>query len=191
MSDFEFTDPVEVKPRKGAGALGAVSKPTAKPAAQLDPTLVASQDEDEKVAAEKNENEETEGEKTPKYDPDELARIFDEIIFSGEYSEDVTVRGKLRVRFRTRTAEEIEQISAVVDATKANLVSTLAEKRAVLNLQYGLAMFQGKDLRSLSVEDRAKFVKRLPGPVIGALLTALNDFDAKVYAACQDGEENF
>jgi hypothetical protein len=127
----------------------------------------------------------------PKYDKDELLRIFDEIIFSGEYSEDVTIKSRLKIRFRTRTAEEIEEITRTVDATQANWQSTVNEKRSLLNLQYALTSFQGTDLRSLRTEDRAKYIRKLPGPVIGALLVALGRFDEKVFAACQEGEENF
>lgn len=126
-----------------------------------------------------------------KYDPEELLRIFDEIIFSGEYSEDVTIKNRLKVRFRTRTAEEVEDMTRIVDSTQANWQSTVNEKRSLLNLQYALTFFQGTDLRSLKTEDRAKYIRKLPGPVIGALLVALGRFDEKVFVACQEGEENF
>lgn len=126
-----------------------------------------------------------------KYDQETLMRIFDEIIFSGEYSEDVTIKNRLKVRFRTRTAEEIEDISRIVDAAQANWQSTVNEKRSLLNLQYALTSFQGTDLRSLKTEDRSKYIRKLPGPVIGALLVALGRFDEKVFIACQEGEENF
>lgn len=126
-----------------------------------------------------------------KYDAETLLRIFDEIIFSGEYSEDVTIKNRLKVRFRTRTAEEIEEISRIVDSAQANWQSTVNEKRSLLNLQYALTSFQGTDLRSLKTEDRARYIRKLPGPVIGALLVALGRFDEKVFVACQEGEENF
>lgn len=130
---------------------------------------------------------------TPKsaYDKEEMLRIFDEIIFSGEYIEHVKIRGKLNVGFRTRTAAELEEISLVVDSMTANLITTLNERRSILNLQYALVSYQGKDLKGLKTEDRAKFVRNLPGPVIGALLQALMKFDEKIFEACREGEENF
>lgn len=130
-------------------------------------------------------------ESSSKYDPAELLRIFDEIIFSGEYEEEVVVKGRLRVGFRTRAAGEIEEISKFVDGTQANLIATLNEKRSLLNLQYALTFYQSKDLKTLKVEDKSKFIRSLPGPVIGALLGALQKFDEKVYEACKEGEENF
>jgi hypothetical protein len=127
----------------------------------------------------------------PKYDPDELNRIFDAILFEGEYFENITIRGRLSIRFRTRTADEIDMITGILDKAQANLVSTLGEKRSIINLQYSLCGFNGKDLRGLSLEEKAKFVGKLPGPVISALLIELSKFDAKVYAACVEAEENF
>lgn len=203
--DFEFEQTLETKPKRGVSPSAAVAsaKPKAKSHALLDPipmdaeqdfgTLGAepttsSGDPEQRRSPEQNPDQEQD---EPQYDQNELNQIFDEIIFSGEYAEDITIRGRLKVRLRTRTAEEIEAISRVVDSTTANLVATLAEKRSLLNLQYALASFQGKDLRALKIEERAKFLGRIPGPVIGSLLSALSKFDQKVYAACKEGEENF
>jgi hypothetical protein len=61
----------------------------------------------------------------------------------------------------------------------------------ILNLQYALTFYQGRDLSGLKAEDKAKFIKRLPGPVIGVLLDALYKFDAKVGEACKELEANF
>lgn len=203
--DFEFEQTLETKPKRGVNPSAAVAsaKPKAKSHALLDPIpMDAEQDFGTLEAESTNLSDNTEQRRSPEQNPDqeqdepqydqnELNQIFDEIIFSGEYAEDITIRGRLKVRLRTRTAEEIEAISRVVDSTTANLVATLAEKRSLLNLQYALASFQGKDLRALKIEERAKFLGRIPGPVIGSLLTALSKFDQKVYAACKEGEENF
>ena len=172
MSDFEFT---EHKPKRGA-------KP------KEEEVLV------QPAVPENSEGEEKEKEDKPvkpKYNKDELLAIFDEVIFQGEYVEDVTIRGKLKVQFRTRTAEEIEQISKVIDSTSFNLISTMNESRMVLNLQYALTFYQGRDLSALKVEDRAKFIKKLPGPVIAVLIDALFRFDDKVAEACKEVEGNF
>ena len=130
-------------------------------------------------------------EPTSKFNQEDLLAIFDEIIFAGEYQEDVVIKGKLRAGFRTRSAGEVEDISRIIDGLQANLMSTVHEKKAILNLQYALTTYQGKDLRSVKSEDRAKFLKDLPGPIIGALIHALQAFDEKVYEACKEGEENF
>lgn len=137
------------------------------------------------------EKQETEAQAKPKYDNDELLRIFDEIIFSGEYVEDVVIKGKLRVQFRTRTSEEVEEISRLIDTTTFNLVSTMNEARMVLNLQYGLTMYQGRSLVGMKKEEKAKFIKNIPGPIVGVLLDALYKFDDKVFEACKELEENF
>jgi hypothetical protein len=181
-NDFEFSSAAETKQKRGA-AMSSTRQQTSAPQATLPKEVVEETPEVETAGEEKKEK--------PQYNPEELARIFDEVVFSGEYSEDITIKGKLKIRLRTRNAEEIEQISLMIDGTTAQLVATLAEKRSILSLQYALETYAGKDLRVLSLADRAKFIKNLAGPIIGALLTALNKFDEKVYAACQDGEENF
>ena len=135
--------------------------------------------------------EATPSEKEPKYSEEELASIFDEIIFSGEYIEEVLIRGKLRVSFRTRTAEEIRRITQVVDSTQAVYANTVESIRSLLHLQYALTSYQGKDLTSLKSEDKAKFIGQIPGPVVAMLLEALSKFDEKVFVACQEGEANF
>lgn len=128
---------------------------------------------------------------TPKYDQQELLQIFDELIFSGEYSEKISIRNKLNFVFRTRSSEEISDLVRSTDKIGANLYATLDQARQILHLQYALVEYQGTDLRGLKTEQKAEFIGRLPGPIIGSLLTSLAKFDAKVYAACQEGEENF
>lgn len=146
-------------------------------------------------SAQKAESDETteaaEQVKAPKYSEEELASIFDEIIFSGEYVEEVLIRGKLRVSFRTRTAEEIRQITQVVDSTQAVYANTVESIRSLLQLQYALTSYQGKDLTSVKPEEKAKFIGQIPGPVVAMLLEALSKFDEKVFVACQEGEANF
>lgn len=139
-------------------------------------------------------DEQTEGEnqaEESKYSKEELLHIFDEIIFQGEYSEEVIVNGKLRLGFRTRSGGEIEEINRVVDNSKANLMTTLNDTRTLLNLQYALTQYHTKDLRGYSITEKEKFLKTIPGPVIAAMLTALQKFDQKIFIACQEGEENF
>jgi hypothetical protein len=172
MSDFEFD-----KPKRGRPAKQEEVK------VELDATLP----EDDPEQLEKKAT----GPEKVVYDQAELLRIFDEIIFNGEYIEEVTIRGKLKVQFRTRTAEEIGEISRLLDTTTYNLVATLNESRMILNLQYALVSYQGRPLSTLKIEDRSKFVKKLPGPVIAVLLDALYAFDEKVLAACKELEENF
>ena len=132
----------------------------------------------------------TEPEK-PKYSQEELLQVFDELIFNGTYSEKVLVKGKLQVTFRTRTADELETISMELDATKANLVSTIVEKRSTLNLYYALSSYQGKNLSGMKIEEKSKFLKSLAAPIIGMLMVELSNFDDKVWQATKEGEQNF
>ena len=205
MPDFEFkpNTHIQTKQPKQAPrmpALTSVTQPPKKKAASAELTeeqkaqqvLAAATQVTQTQQEEKETNEvKADTESVPKYDSEELARIFDEIIFSGEYSEEVMIRGRLRVVFRTRTSEEIDQISRIIDGTQANLIATLSEKRSILNLQYALAWYQSENLAASKTEDRAAFLRKLPGPIVGALLDALGEFDTKVFAACKDADANF
>ncbi|HET8686716.1 MAG TPA: hypothetical protein VFM18_08635 [Methanosarcina sp.] len=179
QSDFDFKSTPQGRKAKG-------NKPTL-----TLPEGTQAQDEDQALddALEKQEAPENKGK--PKYNPDELAAIFDEILFNQEYSEEVTIRGKLKVVFRTRSADEMREINQVVDSTQAVFSTTLDGVRSFLQLQYSLSFYHGKDLRSLKNEDKAKFIGNLPSPVVAALLMELGKFDEKVYAACKEAEENF
>jgi hypothetical protein len=143
----------------------------------------------EDLAATETKAEVPEG---PKYSPEELMAIFDDMIFSGGYTEVVGIHGgKLKVGLRTRSAEEIDAITMKLDSTNASLLATINEKRSILNLHYALVSFQGKDFTTAKVEDKAAFINKLPAAVVGAIMRRLSVFDEKVYAACREGEENF
>ena len=126
-----------------------------------------------------------------KFSKEELLRVFDEIIFSGEYTEQFVVRNKLIVTFKTRTGEDINLIQKTIDSAGLNLISSVDTMRSIMNLQYALASYDKRDLTVLKIEDRSKFIEKLPGPVIGLLLDLMAKFDQKVAEACREGEENF
>lgn len=127
----------------------------------------------------------------PKYNKDELLAIFDELIFSGEYREDLTIKGRLKVTFKTRTAEETSEITQAMDTKAFSLISSVQEFRALQNLSYSLVRYNGKDIGISTKEERLKFIGKLPAVMVGALSEALVDFDAKTDAACREGEQNF
>lgn len=127
----------------------------------------------------------------PKWSKDELLTIFDEMIFSGEYEENLTIMGRLKVTFRARSAEDTTAISREIDGKNFSLITTLQEHRSLLNLAYSLIAYSGRDMKAVSVEDRVKFVNKLPAVMVGALSKSLVDFDSKISAACIEGEANF
>jgi hypothetical protein len=127
----------------------------------------------------------------PQYDKEELLAIFDAILFEGEYTEDVTIKGKLKVTFRSRSAAETTEITKEIDGKQFNLISALQEHRAFLNLVYSLVSYNGKNLKTVPLEERKKIVGNLPSVVVAALSNSLYNFDGKIDAACSEGEENF
>lgn len=129
--------------------------------------------------------------KDSKYSKEELIAIFDNIMFEGSYSEVITIKGKLKVEFKSRSAKDTSEISKELDAKSFNLISTIQEQRALLSLAYSIITYNGRDLSSMKIEDRKEFVGSLPTAVVAALSEALVTFDMKVDEACREGEENF
>lgn len=170
MSDFEL--PMSSLPKKNSNA------------APSDPVKVKSEQTLEGKEGPPKPSE-------PTYTKEELFKVFDEIIFSQEYTEDFIIRGKLSVTFRTRTAEEINVIQKAIDGSGFTLISSVENLRSLMNLQYALVNYNGKDLSTLKIEEKAKFLEKLPGPIVGVMLTLLGKFDHKVSLACQEGELNF
>jgi len=178
LKSFEFSKTPATSKRKGVLESPPDAVALIKPQAEL--AMESSKDSEVKSEEEK-----------PKYDPEQLAMIFDELLFQGEYSENVKIKDKLLVTFRTRTSEESEEIALTLDTLGANLFTTLDQKRSLLNLQYSLTRYHSRDLSGLSKEDRAKFVGKLASPIIVALVNELAQFDEKVFAALKEGETSF
>jgi hypothetical protein len=183
MSDFEL--PNKTKPKNVRSAFAPNPNQSDSTPAKPQPSLKKDELKGEEPEKEVDLNKE------PVYDPDELLQIFDEIIFSGEYQEDYRIKNKLTVTFRTRTAEEINQIQKVIDGAGYSLISSVEMAKSTLNLQYALTSYNGKDLAMMKPEDRAAFVEKLSGPIVGMLLGILGRFDHKVASALREGEENF
>jgi hypothetical protein len=107
--------------------------------------------------------------KLPEYKKEELTAVFDQLIFEGEFKEEVTIKGKLKVEFRSRTAEETMEISKFLDNAEYKLLTTMQEQRAFLNLNKSLVKYQGKDLSAVPSDERAKFIRRLPTSILASL----------------------
>jgi hypothetical protein len=128
--------------------------------------------------------------KMKEYKPEDLAKVLDELIFSGEYTEEVTIKNKLKVSFRTRTAEETMHVSRMLDSQDFKLLTTMQEQRAYNNLLRSLTSYQGKDLSKMEMEEKGKFIRRLPTSIIAVLSDSLAEFDRKVDLAARE-EANF
>lgn len=126
----------------------------------------------------------------PQYDKQELLKIFDDIIFSGEYVEEIMIRGRLPVRFSTRTAEQINKIQDTLDAAGYQLISTVENRRMILTLEQALVGYNGQDLSIMKAPERSKFIGSLSATIIGVLIDEMNKFDMKIAAACRE-ESNF
>lgn len=129
--------------------------------------------------------------KTPKYTKEELAIIFDDILFQGYYQEDFMIKNRLQVTFRSRSAEDTSTISRKLDGASYNLGTTYIEQRALWNLASSVMSISGKDYSKLTLEQRFAEIGKLNSGLVSLLSTKLVDFDLKIDAANKEGEENF
>lgn len=129
--------------------------------------------------------------KAPEFSEGELMAVFDQILFEGEFKEEITIRGKLKVTFKSMSAKDISEISKELDNKSYNLVSTFQEQRSLLTLSKGLVGYQNRDLGAMTDEAKAAFIDKLPASVIASISDAQFKFNRKVDAACKEGETNF
>jgi len=122
----------------------------------------------------------------PKYTKDQLMVIFDSIMFEGEYREDVTIKGKLKVTFKTKSGADSSAITRELDGKQFNLMSSMEQYRALLSIAYSLTRYSDKDLSGMSLEKRLEFIEKLPTVVVAAVSNALIEFDIKTEAALQE-----
>lgn len=162
-------------------------------AAEAKKTAKASTDDSGK-ASDGTEEEKPEDE----FSKEELAEVFDQILFEGNYTEKQVIRNKLSFEFISRSAGDAADIARFIDKAGFKLLSTMEQHISMLNLAYSLISYQGEDLSDLPVvgkkaEDRSRygFLKTLPGGVVSAMLNRLSKFDRKVYFAMMEGVENF
>lgn len=127
----------------------------------------------------------------PEYSEEELLSIFDTIMFEGVYQEDVMIRGKLKVTFRSLSVKDSKEITNTLDSKQFNLASTFQEQRAIMNLARSLVFYNSKDLSSMTIIQRTEFVESLPSAIVAAISNALVVFSKKVFRACEAGQENF
>ena len=136
----------------------------------------------------------------PEFSSDELLIVFDEILFSGTYTEKFCIRDKLNFEFKMRTSGESSSVARRIDKSGFNMLATMEQHVALLNLSYSLVSFKGTDLTDMPAvpgpdadakQNRYDYVNSLPGPIVAAMHYYLSKFDRKIQLALMEGEENF
>ncbi len=117
--------------------------------------------------------------------------IFDSILFSGFYSEDFQIKGKLPYTLRSRTVEEVMDINQEVENGEFKTQSAALDAQLFAHLSYALSSYNGEQLSKLTPEKRRDFLKKLPAPIMRVLTTQMAKFDKEVSDACTENEENF
>jgi hypothetical protein len=129
--------------------------------------------------------------KAPRYNPKELIKIFDEILFEGSYKETSSIKGKIDVVFRTRSVGEANKITRQIDSMNLKTMMSLQNHTDVLTTAYALVNYQNKDFTDAEASEKYEFINGLPEPILIAVSQARIKFDQKVGAAVLEGEENF
>lgn len=125
------------------------------------------------------------------FDKQELLEIFDAIMFEGEYRDTIKLGKKYSAVLRSRTVKESTDVTRKVDALDLKTFMAVQNITNVLTLAYSLVEYNGKDLSTLELKDKIKFVESLPESVIVLLSDKLFKFDRKVLAAMEEGHQNF
>lgn len=126
------------------------------------------------------------------YDDAELEAIFDQMMFEGCYTEDITLgKGRFKFTLRTRTGKEAKEVMTLLDGLSLKMGITVEGLRSIYNLAQSVVILNGKDLSGETLDRRVDVLDSLPTPVISALMTHLIKFDLKTEAAVRHGEENF
>ena len=130
-------------------------------------------------------------EKKPTYKKEDLLKIFDTILFEGEFRETVKLGKNYTIKFRTRTVGESNDITRKVDALDLKTFLAVQNFTNVITLAYAICEINNKNLMDLKFEEKYKLIKQLPEGLIVVISSKLFDFDQKVMAAMKEGQENF
>lgn len=126
------------------------------------------------------------------YDSAELDAIFDQLMFEGQYLEDVSLgKGRFKATLRTRSGKDARAVMDLLDKLSLKMGITVESYRSMYNLAQSLVVLNGRDLSAETLERRIEAIEDLPTPVISALMTRMIKFELKTEAAIRHGEENF
>lgn len=134
---------------------------------------------------------------------DEAAKIVDDVLFKGYYTEEVPVSKRVTVSFRTRQARDTARTMVFLEVAKPIYENHFNEVVGKHTLAASLERlgrdkfeFPAKDAPDDKVENafqaRLSYVNGLPDPVLRLLFLKLSKFDEKVRVVLQEGAiENF
>lgn len=128
---------------------------------------------------------------TPEFDELELEQLFDDLMFNGDYTEEIKIGRRMTVTFKTRSGKEARVVMGILDKAGYALGLTVESIRALYNLAQSTVVLNGTDISGENFDRKVELIEELPTQVISALMIALVKFDRKVEAAVRHGEENF
>jgi hypothetical protein len=134
---------------------------------------------------------------------EEAAKIVDDVLFKGYYSEEIKVSSRVSVVFRTRQARDTERTFTYLEIHKPVYEQHYNEAISKHSLAAALERLgedrfsfpdrkEGSDKIEDAFQERWAYVNALPDPVLRLLFLKMGKFDEKVRVVLQEGAiENF
>lgn len=128
---------------------------------------------------------------SPEYSDTELEQVFDDLMFSNGYTEEIKIGRRMTISLKTRSGKDAREVMMRLDKAGYSLGLTVESIRSLYNLVQSVVLVNGKDISGETFEKKLEMIEDMPTPVISAMIVALVKFDRKVEAAVKHGEENF
>jgi hypothetical protein len=134
---------------------------------------------------------------------EEAAKIVDDVLFKGVYTEEVPVSKRVKAAFRTRNARDTIRTMQYLEVAKPiyenhfnEIVATYTLAASLERLGRDAFDFPKKDAPTDKIEEafqnRVSYVSGLPDPVLRLLYLKLGKFDEKIRVVLSEGAiENF
>ena len=118
---------------------------------------------------------------------EEALNIISKIVDDGFYERKYHLTSKVPVVFRTREEIDQERTLHSIEAVNPRFPATVSNIVSKHNLAISMVEFKGQDFRKKSLEDRLKFVERLPEVLFRALAAKLAKFDRLMLDVLDEG----
>jgi len=123
---------------------------------------------------------------------DEAAVIVDQMLSTSGYERTYKITGRAEIKFKTRSVENDVRLASYLEDTKPVFQATFDLLVARHNLAASTVSFAGRDMGSMSFDDRLEWASGLPRSLLSVLATKLSEFDKLVNTVMDEGAiENF
>lgn len=118
---------------------------------------------------------------------EEALNIISKIVDDGFYERTYQLTRKVPVVFRTREARDQERTLHSIEAVNPRFPATVSGIVSKHNLAVSMVEFKDQDFRKKSLDDRLKFIERMPEVLFRALASKLAKFDRLMLDVLDEG----